>query len=68
MVLWCDADMIISLTVAQGIIIDCEHGNIGDDAMHSATAAIAAMGVSPLVRIRTNDSGLVKRALDAGAQ
>ncbi|KAH3506129.1 hypothetical protein KXV55_004251 [Aspergillus fumigatus] len=53
--------------VAQGIIIDCEHGHISDDSMHSATAAIAAMGVSPLVRLRMAHSDLIKRALDAGA-
>lgn len=52
----------------QGIIIDCEHGHISDDAMHSSTAAIAALGVSPLVRIRMTHPDLIKRALDAGAQ
>ncbi len=57
-----------SLIVAKGIIIDCEHGHISDDAMHSATAAIAAFGVSPLVRIRMSHGDLIKRALDAGAQ
>lgn len=54
--------------IRKGIIIDCEHGHISDDAMHSATAAIAAQGVSPLVRIRMTHSDLIKRALDAGAQ
>ena len=54
--------------VVQGIIIDCEHGHISDDSMHNATAAIAAMGVSPLIRLRGTQSDLVKRALDAGAQ
>jgi 4-hydroxy-2-oxoheptanedioate aldolase len=53
---------------SQGIIIDCEHGHISDDAMHSATTAIASMGVSPLVRIRMTHPDLIKRALDAGAQ
>lgn len=52
----------------KGIIIDCEHGNITDDGMHSSTAAIAALGVSPLVRLRMTHSDLIKRALDAGAQ
>ena len=52
----------------QAIIIDCEHGHISDDSMHSSTAAIAAAGVSPLVRIRMTHSDLIKRALDAGAQ
>ncbi|KAL2789183.1 Pyruvate/Phosphoenolpyruvate kinase-like domain-containing protein [Aspergillus keveii] len=54
-------------TAQIGIIIDCEHGHISDDAMHSATAAIAALGVSPLVRIRMTHGDLIKRALDAGA-
>lgn len=36
--------------------------------MHAATAAIAAHGVSPLIRIRGKHSDLIKRALDAGAQ
>lgn len=53
---------------SKGIIIDCEHGHISDDAMHSCTAAIAAMGVSPLVRLRMTHSDLIKRALDTGAQ
>jgi 4-hydroxy-2-oxoheptanedioate aldolase len=52
----------------QGIMIDCEHSHISDGAMHSATAAIASMGVSPLVRIRMTHTDLIKRALDAGAQ
>lgn len=59
---------IIVLKLGQGIIIDCEHGHISDDSMHSSTAAIAAMGVSPLVRLRMTHSDLIKRALDAGAQ
>lgn len=52
----------------QAIIIDCEHGNISDDNMHSATAAVAGMGVSPLVRLRMTHPDLIKRALDTGAQ
>jgi 4-hydroxy-2-oxoheptanedioate aldolase len=36
--------------------------------MHSSTAAIAALGVSPLVRLRMTHADLIKRALDAGAQ
>jgi 4-hydroxy-2-oxoheptanedioate aldolase len=52
----------------KGIIIDCEHGHISDDSMHSSTAAIAALGVSPLVRLRMTHADLIKRALDAGAQ
>ncbi|KAJ5633231.1 hypothetical protein N7490_009570 [Penicillium lividum] len=58
---------VVAQTGVDGVIIDCEHGNISDDSMHSATAAIAALGVSPLVRLRMTHSDLVKRALDAGA-
>lgn len=49
------------------ICIDTEHGNISDDHMHECTAAIAACGVSPVVRIAANEAWMVKRALDAGA-
>ncbi|KAF2833525.1 2,4-dihydroxyhept-2-ene-1,7-dioic acid aldolase [Ophiobolus disseminans] len=58
---------VVAQTGVDGIIIDCEHGHISDDSMHSSTAAIAALGVSPLVRIRMTHSDLIKRALDAGA-
>ncbi|KJZ76602.1 hypothetical protein HIM_03938 [Hirsutella minnesotensis 3608] len=49
------------------VLVDCEHGNIDDGAMHDAVPAIAALGVSPLVRIPDLQSWMVKRALDAGA-
>ncbi|KAF2274531.1 Phosphoenolpyruvate/pyruvate domain-containing protein [Westerdykella ornata] len=49
------------------ICVDCEHGNIDDGQMHEAVAAIAATGVSPIVRIAANEAWMVKRALDAGA-
>lgn len=58
----------ISPTTFLGVIIDCEHGNISDDSMHTLVAAIAAFDVSPLVRLRGTGSDLIKRALDAGAQ
>jgi len=49
------------------VCVDCEHGNIDDSAMHDAVPAIAAHGVSPLVRIPDMQGWMVKRALDAGA-
>ncbi|KAG6026454.1 hypothetical protein E4U41_001264 [Claviceps citrina] len=49
------------------VMVDCEHGNIDDGAMHDAVPAIAALGVTPLVRIPDLQSWMVKRALDAGA-
>lgn len=58
---------IVAQSGVDGIIIDCEHGHISDDSMHSSTAAIAALGVSPLVRLRMTHADLIKRALDAGA-
>lgn len=54
-----DLHLSFSLTLNKGIIIDCEHGHISDDSMHSSTAAIAAMGVSPLVRLRMTHLDLV---------
>ncbi|KAH8655295.1 Pyruvate/Phosphoenolpyruvate kinase-like domain-containing protein [Xylariales sp. PMI_506] len=58
---------IVSLTGVDGIIIDCEHGHIGDDAMHNSVAAISALGVSPIIRIRGPAHDIIKRALDTGA-
>lgn len=52
----------------QYVIVDCEHGNISDDGMHESVNAVASCGVSPIVRIRGPDPGLIKRALDTGAQ
>lgn len=49
------------------IMVDCEHGNIDDAAMHEAVPAIAACGVSPIVRIPDFQSWMIKRALDSGA-
>ncbi|KAJ5512348.1 hypothetical protein N7463_001900 [Penicillium fimorum] len=58
---------IVALTGVDGIIIDCEHGHIGDDAMHNSVAAISALGVSPVIRIRGPAHDILKRALDTGA-
>ncbi|MCJ1343917.1 hypothetical protein MMC31_002115 [Peltigera leucophlebia] len=49
------------------VVVDTEHGNIDDSAMHEAVAAIASCGVSPVVRVAANEGWMVKRALDAGA-
>jgi 4-hydroxy-2-oxoheptanedioate aldolase len=55
----------VSRTIARSgfewILVDCEHGNIDDGAMHEAVAAIAACGVSPIVRIADNQGWMVKR-------
>ncbi|KAF8204825.1 Pyruvate/Phosphoenolpyruvate kinase-like domain-containing protein [Pholiota molesta] len=49
------------------VVIDCEHGNIDDAAMHASVGAIAAENCSPLVRIPAPEYAYVKRALDTGA-
>ncbi|TKX23997.1 HpcH/HpaI aldolase-like protein 1 [Elsinoe australis] len=57
----------IARTGFDWICVDTEHGNISDDSMHECVAAIAACGVSPIVRVAANEPWMVKRALDAGA-
>jgi 4-hydroxy-2-oxoheptanedioate aldolase len=58
---------IVSLTGVDGIILDGEHGHIGDDAMHNSVAAVASLGVSPIIRVRGPSHDILKRALDTGA-
>jgi 4-hydroxy-2-oxoheptanedioate aldolase len=58
---------IVALTGVHGIIIDCEHGHIADDAMHNSVAAISSLEVSPIIRIRGPAHDTIKRALDTGA-
>ncbi|CAJ2512738.1 Uu.00g008570.m01.CDS01 [Anthostomella pinea] len=43
------------------VMVDCEHGNIDDAAMHEAVPAIASCGVSPLVRIPDMQGWMIKR-------
>ncbi|KAB8291385.1 hypothetical protein EYC80_010062 [Monilinia laxa] len=57
----------LARTGVDWVLVDCEHGNIDDAAMHDAVPAIAACGVSPIVRIPDNQGWMVKRALDSGA-
>ncbi|OXB40162.1 2,4-dihydroxyhept-2-ene-1,7-dioic acid aldolase [Cryptococcus neoformans] len=49
------------------VIIDCEHGNHDDSDMHDTVNVIASENVSPIVRLRAGEYGLIKRALDCGA-
>ncbi|ADV24974.1 2,4-dihydroxyhept-2-ene-1,7-dioic acid aldolase [Cryptococcus gattii Ru294] len=58
---------IVALTGLDGVIIDCEHGHIGDDQMHNSVSAISALGVSPIIRVRGPQPDILKRALDTGA-
>ncbi|KAF9773423.1 hypothetical protein IL306_008780 [Fusarium sp. DS 682] len=43
------------------VLVDCEHGNLDDGAMHDAIPAIAALGVSPIVRLPDMQGWMVKR-------
>ncbi|ROT37767.1 HpcH/HpaI aldolase/citrate lyase family protein [Sodiomyces alkalinus F11] len=43
------------------VLVDCEHGNIDDAAMHDAVPAVAAAGASPIVRLPDIQSWMVKR-------
>ncbi|AEO54118.1 hypothetical protein MYCTH_2296287 [Thermothelomyces thermophilus ATCC 42464] len=58
---------ILARSGADWVMVDCEHGNIDDAAMHEAVPAIAALDVSPIVRLPGTESWMVKRALDTGA-
>ncbi|CAG2005760.1 unnamed protein product [Fusarium graminearum] len=58
---------LLASTGLDGIIVDCEHGHISDDAMHALVPTITSQGVSPLVRTRMTHPDLIKRALDAGS-
>ncbi|KAL6906838.1 Phosphoenolpyruvate/pyruvate domain-containing protein [Trichoderma evansii] len=49
------------------VLVDCEHGSLDDRAMHESVPAIAALGVSPIVRLPGMEPWMVKRALDCGA-
>ncbi|KAH8200555.1 hypothetical protein TruAng_005273 [Truncatella angustata] len=49
------------------VLIDCEHGNIDDNDMYLQVGAIASSGCSPIVRIPSSESWMMKRVLDAGA-
>ena len=45
------------------VMVDCEHGNIDDAAMHEAVPAIAACGVSPIVRLPDMQGWMIKREI-----
>ncbi|KAE8453717.1 hypothetical protein EG329_009228 [Mollisiaceae sp. DMI_Dod_QoI] len=57
----------LARTGVDWVLVDCEHGNMDDAAMHQAVPAIAGCGTSPIVRIPDNQGWMVKRALDSGA-
>jgi 4-hydroxy-2-oxoheptanedioate aldolase len=52
---------------ADFVVVDCEHGPIGREAMHAMIAAAAGAGAAVLVRVPSVDEAEAKVALDAGA-
>ena len=50
------------------VIIDTEHVLISADSLQQTIHAAEISGVTPLVRIPSNDPALIARALDSGAQ
>lgn len=57
----------LSVRLLQWILIDAEHGAIGDTEMHNMIPAIAGTGAAPIVRVPAPELAYFKRALDAGA-
>src|SRR5829696_7991952 len=53
---------------ADVVLIDQEHGPIGPESLHAMVACTAGTSCSPWVRVPGCDEGLVKAALDAGAE
>lgn len=53
---------------ADVVLIDQEHGPIGPESLHAMVASTAGTSCSPWVRVSVRDEGLVKTALDAGAE
>ena len=49
------------------ILIDNEHGLGGHESMIKQLQTLSASSTAPIVRVRSNDTGLIKQALDSGA-
>lgn len=49
------------------VMIDWEHGSFGTDAVVAMIRAAQFAGVTPIVRVPSNDEVWIKRVLDAGA-
>jgi len=58
----------IAAAGSDAVIIDQEHGAVGQEQLHAMIAATAGTGCAPLVRIAEMGAANVKRALDMGAE
>lgn len=50
------------------VMIDMEHGPIDFETAYRMVTALSGTPAEPWIRVTTNDAGLIKRALDAGAR
>lgn len=50
------------------VIIDTEHGPMCMEAAENLVRAARLAGVSPVIRVQSNDASLISRALDIGAE
>jgi 4-hydroxy-2-oxoheptanedioate aldolase len=50
------------------VILDTEHGPLSFESIETLILAAEVAGINPLVRVYDNDSALIGRALDLGAQ
>lgn len=49
------------------VIIDMEHGHFDFDTTHQMVRAADAAGITPIVRVPTNEDSMILKALDMGA-
>ncbi|KAG7529312.1 hypothetical protein FFLO_05740 [Filobasidium floriforme] len=49
------------------LLVDAEHGQITDSDIYDLCNTITNRGISPIVRIPSDESWMIKRALDSGA-
>ncbi|OAV51046.1 HpcH/HpaI aldolase family protein [Enteractinococcus helveticum] len=57
----------VGLSGFDHLMIDWEHGSFGTDSVVSMIRAAQSVGITPIVRVPSNDEVWIKRVLDAGA-
>jgi 4-hydroxy-2-oxoheptanedioate aldolase len=50
------------------VCLDQQHGIVNDDSLIASLIAVAAGGAAPLVRVAANETSLISKALDSGAE
>ena len=48
------------------VMIDAEHGSMGEETAHLMSALIRAAGAEPMIRVTENQPHIIKRALETG--